>query len=50
MHFLPKNSLHREVHFSRKPNFTFAQFFIVVIEYGNIYLDVFVRFKGFALG
>ena len=50
MHFLLKNSLFREVHFSRKVHFSFAQFFVVVIEDDNTYLDVFVRFKGFAGG
>ena len=42
MHFLLKNSLFREVHFS------FLIFFFVMIE--NYNLDVFVRFKEFALG
>ena len=44
MHFLLKNSFFREVHFSRKPHVSFAQFLFVVIEDDNTYLDGFVRF------
>ena len=44
MHFLLKNALFREEHFSRILQFSFAQFFFVVIEVLNTYLDVFVRF------
>ena len=44
MHFLLKNALYREVHFSQKPYFSFAQFFFVVIEDLNTYLDVLTNF------
>ena len=37
----------REVNFSRKPYFSFAQLLFVVIEDVNTYLDLFVKFKGF---
>ena len=50
MQFLLKNALFREAHFSRKPHFSFTQFLFVVIEDVNTYLDVFVRFRSFALG
>ena len=48
MHFLLKNALLRKVHFPRKHHFSFAQFFVVVIEDVNTYLDVFVRFRSCA--
>ena len=44
IHFLLKNSFFREVHFSRTLHVSFAQFFFVMIEDDNTYLDVFVRF------
>ena len=50
MHFLLKISLFRKVRFSRKAHFSFVQFVFVVIEDDNTDLEVFVRFKGFALG
>ena len=49
MHFLLKNALFRKMHFSQNPHF-FAQFSYAVIEDLNTYLDVFVRFRTFALG
>ena len=40
-------ALFRKVHFSQNVHFPFTQFFLLVIEDLNTYLDVFVRLKGF---